>query len=151
VQSERELRQLIDSVPAMIGVANSKGQSEYLNKRAIDYLDTTAEEFSDRPMKAVHPEDQELLMNAWQRSNALAQPMDLVHRVKRFDGVYRRVHVRAEPFLDEGGRIVRWYCVFTDIDDQRHVEEALRQSERHLRSGNSSDSVARGSSRPTSA
>jgi hypothetical protein len=25
----------------MIGVANSKGQSEYVNKRAIDYLDTT--------------------------------------------------------------------------------------------------------------
>jgi len=132
-RGEHELRQLIDSVPAMIGVANSQGQSEYLNKRALDYLDTTAEEFGERPMKAVHPEDQELLRNEWLRCNALGQPLDLVHRVRRFDGVYRWVHVRGEPLLDDQGRIVRWYYVFTDIDDQRRAEEALRQSEQHLR------------------
>ena len=49
-ESERELRQLVDSVPGMIAVADAQGQSEYLNKRAIDYLDTTPEEFSERPM-----------------------------------------------------------------------------------------------------
>jgi PAS domain S-box-containing protein len=132
-QSERELRQLVDSVPAMIAVANSEGTSEYLNKRAIDYLDTTPEEFSDRPMATVYPEDQELLRNEWLRCNALGQPMDLVHRVRRFDGVYRCVHVRGEPLRDDRGQIVRWYYVFTDIDDQRRAEEALRQSEQHLR------------------
>jgi len=45
-ESERELRQLVDNVPGMIAVANPEGRSEYLNKRAIDYLDTTPEEFS---------------------------------------------------------------------------------------------------------
>ena len=66
-ESERELRELIDNVPGMIAVANSKGESEYLNQRAFDYLDTTPEEFGDRPMATVHPEDQELLRNEWQR------------------------------------------------------------------------------------
>src|SRR5467141_549450 len=132
-ESERELRQLIDSVPAMIAVANSKGESEYLNKRALDYLDTTAEGFGERPMTTVHPEDQELLKNEWLRCNAVGQPMDLDHRVRRFDGVYRWVHVRGEPLLDDRGRIVRWYYVFTDIDDQKRAEEALRESERELR------------------
>ena len=132
-QSERDLHQLVDSVPAMIAVANSEGTSEYLNKRAIDYLDTTPEEFSDRPMATVYPEDQELLRNEWVRCNALGQPMDLVHRVRRLDGVYRWVHVRGEPLRDDRGQIVRWYYVFTDIDDQRRAEEALRESEQHLR------------------
>ena len=132
-QSERELHQLVDSVPAMIAVANSEGTSEYLNKRAIDYLDTTPEEFSDRPMATVYPEDQELLRNEWLQCNALGQPLDLVHRVRRFDGVYRWVHVRGEPLRDDRGQIVRWYYVFTDIDDQRRAEEALRESEQHLR------------------
>ena len=59
--------------------------------------------------------------------------MDLVHRVRRFDGVYRWVHVRGEPLRDDRGQIVRWYYVFTDIDDQRRAEEALRESEQHLR------------------
>ena len=84
-------------------------------------------------MDTVHPGDQESLRNEWLRSNATGQPMDLVHRVRRFDGVYRWVHVRGEPLLDDRDRIVRWYYVFTDIDDQRRAEEALRESERELR------------------
>ncbi len=132
-ETERELRELVDNVPGMIAVANAQGHSEYVNKRAIDYLDTTIEEFRARPMDTVHPEDQELLRNEWLRCNASGQPLDLVHRVRRFDEVYRWVHVRGEPLLDDQGRIVRWYYVFTDIDDQRRAEEALRQSEQHLR------------------
>jgi len=132
-ESERELRQLVNSVPGMIAVANAKGESEYVNQRALDYLDTTAEGFRDRPMGTVHPEDQEQLRNAWLRCNELGQPLDLVHRVRRFDGVYRWVHVRGEPLHDDRGRIVRWYYVFTDIDDQKRAEEALRESERELR------------------
>jgi PAS domain S-box-containing protein len=132
-ESERALRQLIDSVPAMIAVADAAGRSEYVNKRAIDYLDTTSERFRDRPMETVHPDDQELLRTEWLRCSAIGQPMDLVHRVRRADGVYRSVHVRGEPLVDEHGRIVRWYYVFTDVDDQRKAEESLRQSEQHLR------------------
>src|SRR5258708_21510675 len=103
----------------MIAVANAKGESEYVNQGAVGYLDTTVEGFHDRPMDTVHPEDQEALRNEWMRCNELGQPLDLVHRVRRFDGVYRWVHVRGEPLVDDRGRIVRWYYVFTDIDDQR--------------------------------
>ena len=31
---------MVDSVPGMIAVADAEGQSEYPNKRSIDYLDT---------------------------------------------------------------------------------------------------------------
>jgi PAS domain S-box-containing protein len=132
LRSEQELRQIFDSVPAMIAVANSQGRGESVNKRTLDYLGTTIEEFVDRPLKAVHPDDQDLLRSEWQRSNALRQPMDLDHRLKRFDGVYRWVHIRAEPLFDNEGWVVRWYCVFTDIDDQRNAEAALRQTRRKL-------------------
>jgi PAS domain S-box-containing protein len=131
-ESERELRQLVDNVPGMIAVADANGRSQYLNKRAIDYLATTAEEFNERPMITVHPDDQELLRTEWQRCSTLGEPLDLVHRVKRFDGVFRWVHVRGEPLVDDQGRTVRWYYVFTDVDDKRKAEEALRLSEHHL-------------------
>jgi len=42
--------------PGMIAVADAQGHSEYVNKRAIDYLDTTIEGFRARPMDTVHPE-----------------------------------------------------------------------------------------------
>ena len=47
-ESERELRQLVDNVPGMIAVADADGKSEYVNKRALDYLDTNAEGFLGR-------------------------------------------------------------------------------------------------------
>ena len=74
-----------------------------------------------------------MVRNEWLRCSALGQPMDLEYRVKRFDGVYRWLHVRVTPLLDDRGRVVRWHGLHTDIDEQKRAEEALRQSERHLR------------------
>ena len=59
--------------------------------------------------------------------------MELDHRWRRHDGVYRWFRVRVHPRFDENGEIVRWYGLLTDIEDQRQAEEALRQSEQHLR------------------
>src|SRR3546814_7644951 len=39
---------------------------------------------------------------------------------------------RAEPMRTPDGRIVQWYGLCHDIDDQMHAEEALRRSERQL-------------------
>src|SRR3546814_14944905 len=39
---------------------------------------------------------------------------------------------RAEPMRTPDGRIVQWYGLCHDIDDQVHAEEALRRSERQL-------------------
>ena len=133
-ESERELRQIIDSVPGMIVVVDPTGQQVSANKRFLDYTGTTVEQVRGFDgLKLIHPEEQESVTNAWLRYNALGQPLELDHRLKRFDGVYRWVHVRVEPLLDDRGRIVRWYGLLTDIDDQRRAEEAQRQSERHLR------------------
>lgn len=38
----------------------------------------------------------------------------------------------AEPLRDESGRIVQWYGLTHDIDDQLRVEDALRERERSL-------------------
>jgi PAS domain S-box-containing protein len=54
------------------------------------------------------------------------------YRLRRADGVYRWVDGRAEPLRDQSGHIVQWYGLSHDIDDQMHVEEALRERERFL-------------------
>ena len=133
--SEHELRQMVDSVPGMIAVANSAGQQEYANKRFLDFTGTTVEELRgfDGLNLLIHPDEREMVINEWLRCSALGQPLELDHRLKRFDGVYRWVRVRVDPLLDDRGRIVRWYGLLTDIDDQRRAEEALRDSEQHLR------------------
>ncbi len=55
------------------------------------------------------------------------------YRVRRADGVYRWVSGQADPLWDNDGRIVQWYGLSTDIDDQVNAEDALKQSERRYR------------------
>ena len=65
--------------------------------------------------------------------NRHAAGYDSEYRIRRADGVYRWFQVRAVPVRDTEGRIIRWYCLHTDIDDRKRAEEALRASEQSLR------------------
>ena len=57
----------------------------------------------------------------------------MTYRLRRADGVYRWVSVRAEPLRDESGRIVQWYGLAHDIDDQMRAEGgASAESEQQL-------------------
>jgi PAS domain S-box-containing protein len=130
---ERELRALVDSFPGMIAVANADGQHEYANKRVMDYVGQTLAEVADLGwLGGIHPDEREAVRDTWLRSVASGEPMDVDHRWRRFDGVYRWFHARVEPLRDDDGKIVRWYGLLVDVDDRRRAEETLRRSEAQL-------------------
>src|SRR5690606_20942419 len=54
------------------------------------------------------------------------------YRLRRVDGTYRWMSSRAEPMRDHMGRILHWYGLCHDIDDQAHAEEELRASKQQL-------------------
>jgi len=101
-ESERELRQLIDNVPGMIAVADSTGRVEYANKRHLDFTGATIEELRESGgLHTFHPDDQEMIKDEWLRRSAVGQPLDLDCRRRRFDGVYRWVHIRVDPLRED--------------------------------------------------
>jgi len=53
-------------------------------------------------------------------------------RLRRYDGVYRWFLNRIEPFLDDTGKIVRWYGTSTDIDSLKQTEQTLQMREHEL-------------------
>ena len=81
----------------------------------------------------IHPEDRPGLIQAFTRSLASGDPTEFEFRACRFDGVYRWFVLRGRPLRDRQGRIVRWYFLQTDIDDQKRAEEKLRESEYEAR------------------
>jgi PAS domain S-box-containing protein len=132
---ERELRELPDRIPGFIAVADSGGRHEYASKRTLAYTHNTLDAISGLGfIGSLHPEEQEPVKSLWLRCVARGEAMDVEHRMRRFDGVYRWFHTRVEPFRDAAGQIVRWYGLLTDIDDQRRAEDALRQREQQLAS-----------------
>ena len=82
--------------------------------------------------KAVHPDDVEPSVQAWQAAVAVRRTFDFEHRVRTRDGTWRRFSIRAIPVLD-GGEIREWVGVHTDVTEQREAEARLAESERHLR------------------
>src|SRR4030095_5823458 len=133
-KSESKLRQVIDAIPALAWCNLPDGPNEFLNKGWHEYTGLSAEQSHGWGWRAAfHPEDLPPLMEKWMKMLTSGESDEVEARLRRHDGVYRWFLIRAEPFRDESGKIVRWYGTSTDIDDRKQAEEALQSSERNLR------------------
>jgi len=139
-ERERELSQLVDMVPSHVWRLTTDGEPTFFNKRLVDYIGLDASG-TDRPgmtrlaamlEATVHPDDAAALGDALGRCLASGERFSMRHRLRRADGVYRWMSSHAEPLRGQDGRIVQWYGLSHDIDDQVKAEEALRRSERQL-------------------
>ena len=87
--------------------------------------------------RAVHPEDVQPTIDAWERAVAERKMFIFEHRVRRRDGVYRLFSIRAVPILRADGEVREWVGIHADVTDQKREEEERRQlleSERAARS-----------------
>ena len=80
--------------------------------------------------EAIHPDDRAEAIRAWSEAVAGRQPLATEHRLRRRDGEYRSMEVRAVPVLDDQGRIREWVGAHTDITDRVQAEEQLSQAQR---------------------
>src|SRR5712671_3439227 len=132
--SEANFRLIVDSIPGLVHTTTAEGKLEFVNRQLLDYFGTTLDELKGWATNdLIHPDDRSHVVAAFTRSIETGQTYDIEQRCRRKDGVYRWFHVRALALRDTEGRIIRWYTLFTDIDERKQAEEALRQDERELR------------------
>jgi len=126
---ERDLKLIIDTIPALAWSARPDGSAEFLNQQYLDFIGLSADQAVDRNwMSAVHPEDLAGLAATWHRILASGAPGEAEARLRRHDGEYRWFLLRTNPLRDEKRNIVKWYAVNTDIDDRKRAEADLRRS-----------------------
>lgn len=131
--SERQLRAIVDNIPALVAVITESGELEHVNRASLDYHGKTLEEIKRWTVSdLVHPQDLSATIAALQRSLESGQPLELEHRLLGADGNYRWFQLRALRSRDEANGAPRWYNVETDIHDRKLAEQALLQSETHL-------------------
>jgi len=128
--SERNLRLIIDTIPAMAWSARTDGSADFFSQHYLDYVGLSLERMKDWGWTAaVHPDDLNRLATAWKRLMASEQAGEAEARMRRFDGSYRWFLFRVSPLRDESGKIVKWYGANLDIEDRKRGEEALRRRE----------------------
>jgi PAS domain S-box-containing protein len=86
-------------------------------------------------LAAVHPEDRGPMARSWRQAVAHAEPYQSEVRLRRHDGVYRYMQVRAVPVFELDGAVREWVGNHRDVTHQREdeVERArlLRREQHH--------------------
>jgi two-component system CheB/CheR fusion protein len=133
-RSEAQLRTLANAVPQIIWTNDSKGRANYFNSRWFDYSGLSLEDSLGLGWQAiVHPDDDEASTERWHRSLERGETFDTEYRLRCADGAYRWHIGRNVPVKDEEGRVLNWFGSATDIEDLKHTEAALRESEERFR------------------
>jgi PAS domain S-box-containing protein len=126
--------QALDAIPLQTWRTRADGFTEHVNKRWLDYTGMRLHQaLGWRWLAAIHPHDLAALSDTWGKVLASGKPGEAEARMRRFDGVYRWFLFRAEPRQDETGAVVAWYGTNTDIEDLKHAQQKLRDSELNLR------------------
>jgi diguanylate cyclase (GGDEF)-like protein/PAS domain S-box-containing protein len=95
---------------------------------------TVAESLQAGWRAAVHPRDYRLMLRAWRAASSTRTNFAGELRLRRRDGGYRWVQMRAKAKLDAHHQLDRWYGTLADIEDRKVAELALRTSEALSRS-----------------
>lgn len=88
-------------------------------------------------VNAIHADDREVTVAAWQRALAAKAPITAEYRLRRHDDQYRWMTVRAVPVMDQAGVLRELIGTNTDITEQKQAEQALRYSEERMRAATS--------------
>lgn len=126
-RSEREVRDVIETIPAVAWSAFPDGTNAYINKHWTDYTGLSAEQTAGSGWQTtIHPDDIQRHLATWRESLVSGKPFEIEVRLRRSDGEYRWHYVHGLPLRDDRGEILKWYGISTDIEDRKRAEIALR-------------------------
>jgi PAS domain S-box-containing protein len=132
-QREHQLRELIETIPAMLWCNNPRGELIYINRKTAEFVGLRISQLAVRRyQRTIHPDDLSSLNQAWTHSIRTGEPYSHAARLRRKDGVYRWYQHTAEAMRDAHGNIVQWYGLSLDIDEPKRAEDRLRHTQAEL-------------------
>lgn len=137
---ESLLARLIDAIPHLVWMTDEQGQPTYFNANWTSYTGADiAETLRVGATSFIHPDDLAHYRGVAEPARRAATPFEVVLRLRRHDGGYRRHRCRVVPLTP--GSAGAWAATGTDIEDEWRFEaqqEFLIEAGNHL--GESLDS-----------
>lgn len=132
-KSEKELRTLVEIIPAYVGTSSPDGTVEFLSQSWLDYSGMSREQAMGWGWAgAIHPQDLDRVLTAWQAGLTSGAPVEQELRCRKADQTYRWFLNRSLPLHDDEGKIVKWYGILFDIDELKETQRALQEREHEL-------------------
>jgi PAS domain S-box-containing protein len=132
-EGELNFNLIVDSIPAPVAVTSPSGEVEALNQLTLEYFGKSFEELKGwKSSDVVHPDDLQRTVAAQMEAHRTGGAYNVESRHRRGDGVYRWFNVLGLPLRDAQGRILHWFHLQIDIDDQKRAEAQLAGEKRLL-------------------
>jgi PAS domain S-box-containing protein len=132
-RAEQDLQATIDAIPALVASYCPDGERDFINQTGREYAGLSlAQVRSGESWAVFHPDDVELADRWWRSCRATGKPFQMEVRLRRADGAYRWHLLRRVPSRDATGKIVKWYGVAFDIEEQKRAEQEVRRARRNL-------------------
>jgi len=130
----RQFQQVIDVAPVHMFLWEGDASASYGNRTSLEY-------FGPIPPKApmeflelvTHPDDFARVKEGILRAIPRGEAFSVEARMKRHDGRYRWFLYQIYPLRDDAGKIRRWCGTRTDIEEQKHAQEATQKENLALR------------------
>jgi PAS domain S-box-containing protein len=139
--SEQRYRTLVETTTAIVWNTPPSGEFE---TEQPGWSAFTGQSFDQLRgwgwLDAVHPADRVATAQAWVSAVSEGKAYQVEHRLRRHDGVYRRMSVRGVPLHRTQGTPREWIGVHADVDAQHQAETALREAKNAAEAANQAKS-----------
>ena len=109
LRSRERFQTAIRAVSDLIWTNNARGEMEGAQPGWGDFTGQTYEEYQGYGWaKAVHPDDAQPTIDAWNEAVNERKMFVFEHRVRRHDGAWRLFSIRALPVLEPDGTVREW-------------------------------------------
>ena len=120
VESERQLRTMVDALPALAWTARADGYIDWYNAGWYAYTGTTPGEMAGWGWQRVHdPAVLPAVLERWAASIASGAPFEMTFPLRGADRRFRAFLTRVAPVRDAAGRVIRWVGTNTDVEAER--------------------------------
>ncbi len=128
VEKERELRQVIDSIPTPMAYVDAQQRYRYVNDALLDYVGLPNERvIGHTVLEVLGTERHARLKPVLER--VFAGEIVSQERIIEFAGGRSRwMNIRYTPRKDATGAVIGYYATTSDIHEQKAVEEELRRA-----------------------
>lgn len=132
--SEERFRSLVTATAAIVWNASGTGKFDAEQPGWTTFTGQLYESMKDLGwLDAVHPDDRERTSTLWKNGIASGAMYEIEHRLRRSDGQFRHMSVRAVPIKTADDNIIEWVGIHSDIHDLKTAQSVHQDTEERVR------------------
>jgi diguanylate cyclase (GGDEF)-like protein/PAS domain S-box-containing protein len=127
-EKERELRQVIDSIPTPMAYVDAGQRYRYVNDALLDYVGLPNDKVVGRTVLQVLGAERHRRLEPVLRRVFEGELVSQERLIDFADGRSRWMNIRYTPRRDASGKVIGYYATTSDIHEQKLAEEELRRA-----------------------